>query len=135
MSFGPASGYCNRPSQVVFSDIPSDRLRCPRLQLRGSAGFAPASHKPACRRPTIMREPNFEKEQKQQPGKFTGHCDTKSNRISVMTVERRASRVCVASSIDPLWQEGRRADGVALDWSLVGRSYRVWRRRWKRVRL
>src|SRR6266446_552516 len=64
MSFGPASGYYNRPSQVVFLDIPSDRLRCPRLQLRGSAGFAPASHKPACRRPTIMREPNFEKEQK-----------------------------------------------------------------------
>src|SRR6266481_6536104 len=79
MSFGPAAGYYNRPSQVVFSDVPSDRLRCPRLQLRGSAGFAPASHKPACRRPTIMREPNFEKEQKQQPGKFTGHCATKSN--------------------------------------------------------
>src|ERR1700693_6548430 len=79
MSFGPASNYYNRPSQIVFSDIPSDRLRCPRLQLRGSAGFAPASHKPACRRPTIMREPNFEKEQKQQPGKSTGHADTKSN--------------------------------------------------------
>jgi len=33
---------------------------------------------PACRRPTIMREPNFEKEQKQQPSKSTGHFDTKS---------------------------------------------------------
>ena len=31
--------FCNQPSQIQSSG----RLRCPRLQLRGSAGFAPAS--------------------------------------------------------------------------------------------
>jgi hypothetical protein len=30
--------------QSAFPGFPSDRLRFPRLQLRGSAGFAPASH-------------------------------------------------------------------------------------------
>jgi hypothetical protein len=45
MSFSPAFGYYNRPSRVVLLlGSPSDRLRFPRLQLRGSAGFAPASH-------------------------------------------------------------------------------------------
>src|SRR5580700_11350920 len=42
-SLRPASSCYKRPSQDRFFD-PSDRLRCPRLQLRGSAGFAPASH-------------------------------------------------------------------------------------------
>src|SRR3982074_1664574 len=77
---------------LSFSSFPSDRLRCPRLQLRGSAGFAPASHRPACCQPTIMREPNFEKEQKQRSGKSTGHCDTKSNGTSLVVVMRRVSR-------------------------------------------
>src|ERR1700733_13432420 len=34
-----ASGFCRRSSQ----DSPGDQLRFSRLQLRGSAGFAPAS--------------------------------------------------------------------------------------------
>jgi hypothetical protein len=34
---------------------------------------------PACRRPTIMREPDYEKEQKRQLRKFTGHAARKSN--------------------------------------------------------
>src|ERR1700680_4757845 len=42
--FASEDGYstsdkCRRPSRVY----PSDRLRFPRLQLRGSAGFSPAS--------------------------------------------------------------------------------------------
>src|SRR5208282_2768117 len=68
VSFRPASGYYNRPSQV----LPSGQSRCPRLQLRGSAGFAPASHSPAWGWSTIMREPNFEKEQKQQLANLPG---------------------------------------------------------------
>src|SRR5208283_3175326 len=68
VSFRPASGYYNRPSQV----LPSGRLRCPRLQLRGSAGFAPASHSPAWSWATIMREPNFEKEREQQIANLPG---------------------------------------------------------------
>jgi hypothetical protein len=47
--------------------------------LRGSAGVAPASHSTAFRRTTIMREPNFEKERKQQLRKSTGRPDRKSN--------------------------------------------------------
>src|SRR6266852_6698883 len=79
MSFGQHPVTTAGLPRFTFSDSPSDRLRFPRLQLRGSAGFAPASHRPACSRPTIMLEPNFEKEQKQQPGNSTGHPDTKSN--------------------------------------------------------
>jgi hypothetical protein len=38
-------------------NLSSDRRRCPRLQLRGSAGFTPASQFPSER--TEMREPNL----------------------------------------------------------------------------
>jgi hypothetical protein len=67
---------------VFFSDIPSDQLRFPRLQLRGSAGFAPASYSTSVWLVYIMREPNFEKEQEQQLGKSTGLGGTKSNLLN-----------------------------------------------------
>jgi len=38
VSFHSTSAYCNRPSQGLL-EIPSDRLRCPRLQLRGQRGI------------------------------------------------------------------------------------------------
>jgi hypothetical protein len=41
-------------------------LRCPRLQLRGSAGFAPASRLPSVR--TKMREPNLKERKKRVHG-------------------------------------------------------------------
>src|SRR5208337_4211961 len=43
---------------------------------------------PACRRPTIMREPNIEKEQKKQPSKSTGQWETKSNAGGATGVSR-----------------------------------------------
>jgi hypothetical protein len=45
---------------------------CPRLQLRGSAGFAPASHSSGITPAYDHARTQFEKEQKQQPAKFTG---------------------------------------------------------------
>jgi hypothetical protein len=43
-------------------EISSDRRRCPRLQLRGSAGFTPASQFPS--EQTEMREPNLKEQKK-----------------------------------------------------------------------
>src|SRR5208337_2416821 len=69
------SGYYSRPSRV----FPSDRLRCPRLQLRGSAGFSPASHSASVSPAYDHARTQFEKEQKQRPSQSTGHANTKSN--------------------------------------------------------
>jgi hypothetical protein len=44
VSFRPASATTTGLPRLSFSGFPSDQLRFPRLQLRGSAGFAPASH-------------------------------------------------------------------------------------------
>src|SRR5216684_5939152 len=80
MSFGPASGYYSRPSQVVvFQTFPVTGCDVLAYSCAAARDLHPLPIAPACRRPTIMREPNFEKEQKQQPSKSTGHGDTKSN--------------------------------------------------------
>ena len=78
VSFHSTSAYCNRPSQGLL-EIPSDRLRCPRLQLRGSAGFSPASHSAGVSPAYDHARTQFEKEQKQQPRQSTGRASTKSN--------------------------------------------------------
>ena len=57
--------FCVRPSQVftvIVEMIPSGRPLCPRLQLRGSAGFTPASlvNSAGCL-VTMWREPNIGK--------------------------------------------------------------------------
>jgi hypothetical protein len=62
----------------AFPDRPSDRLRFPRLQLRGSAGFSPASHEQKLQ-PMTWREPRFEKEQKMQ-SRIYWQADGKVNR-------------------------------------------------------
>lgn len=78
----------------------------PDLQLRGSAGFSPASHSPAFRRPTIMREPKIEKEQKQQSRKFTRGNNTTSNTRLFFNKDRELlrsnfSNVCLRECSNP----------------------------------
>jgi hypothetical protein len=65
-----------------FSGCPSDRLRCPRLQLRGSAGFSPASHSAGISPAYDHARTQFEKEQLPQPAKFIGHA-TQSQTLAV----------------------------------------------------
>src|SRR5208282_564345 len=78
-ALAPASGYYNRPSQaVIFQTFPVTGC----VVLAYSCAAARDLHPlpiGCVSRPTIMREPNIEKEQKQQLRKFTGPRDTKSN--------------------------------------------------------
>jgi hypothetical protein len=56
-----------------LSEIPSGRLRCPRLQLRGSAGFAPASHSAGESPAYDHARTYFEKEQNSSPANLAAN--------------------------------------------------------------
>src|ERR1700688_3891676 len=56
--------------QSAFPGFASDRLRCPRLQLRGSAGFSPASHSTSIELAYDHARTKFLERSKQQVRKF-----------------------------------------------------------------
>src|ERR1700676_4710785 len=94
MSFGPASGYYNRPSRGLPCQV-APVTGCDFLAYSCAAARdlhpLPIGQRVAGLRSCanlILRK----SEKKQQPGKSTGHCETKSNGTSVITVERRAPR-------------------------------------------
>ncbi len=62
-----------------FQDVPVTGCGVLAYSCAAARDLHPLPIAPACRWPTIMREPNVEKERKLRPSKSTGPADRKSN--------------------------------------------------------